>query len=32
MMIDESGQLMEPMEEVPLIGLDESELKRLVRG
>ena len=31
-MDDESGESMEPMEEVPLIGLDESELERLVRG
>ena len=29
---DESGELMEPMEEVPLIQLGESELERLVRG
>ena len=29
MMDDESGEL---MEEVPLEGLDESELERLVRG
>ena len=32
MMDNESGELMEPMEEVPLEGLDESELERLVRG
>jgi len=31
-MDDESGELMEPMEEVPIKGLDESELERLVRG
>jgi len=31
-MVDESGELMEPMEEVPLIGLGESELERLVGG
>jgi len=33
-MDDESGESMEPMEEVPLegLGLDESELERLVRG
>ena len=31
-MDDESGESMEPMEEVPLIGLGESELERLVRG
>jgi len=29
---DESGESMEPMEEVPLEGLNESELGRLVRG
>jgi len=29
---DESGEWMEPIEEVPLIGLGESELERLVRG
>jgi len=29
---DESGESMEPMEEVPLKGLNESELGRLVRG
>jgi len=27
-----SGKLMEPMEEVPLIGLGEAELERLVHG
>jgi len=32
MMNDESGESMEPMEEVPLIGLGESELEWLVRG
>ena len=31
-MVDESGELMEPMEEVPLIQLGEAELERLVRG
>ena len=31
-MDDESGELMEPMEEVPLIQLGEAELERLVRG
>jgi len=31
-MDDESGESMEPMKEVPLIGLGESELERLVRG
>ena len=31
-MDDESGESMEPMEELPLIGLGESELERLVRG
>jgi len=31
-MDDESGELMEPMEEVPLEGLGESELEKLVRG
>jgi len=31
-MVDESGELMEPMEEDPLIGLGESELERLVGG
>jgi len=29
-MDDESGELMELMEEVPVIGLGESELERLV--
>jgi len=32
MMDDESGQSMEPMEEVPLMQLGEAELERLVRG
>jgi len=32
MMDDESGESMEPIEEVPLIGLGESESERLVRG
>ena len=27
-----SGKLMEPMEELPLIGLGEAELERLVHG
>jgi len=31
-MDDESGESMEPMEEVPIKGLGESELERLVRG
>jgi len=31
-MDDQSGQLMEPMEEVPFKELSESELERLVRG
>jgi len=31
-MDDESGESMEPMEQVPLRGLGESELERLVRG
>ena len=31
-MDDESGESMELMEELPLIGLSESELERLVRG
>jgi len=31
-MNDESGESMEPMEEVPLVELGESELERLVRG
>ena len=30
-MDDESGESMEPMEVVPLIGLGESEFERLVR-
>ena len=29
---DESGESMEPMEEVPLIQLGEADLERLVRG
>jgi len=29
-MDDESGESMEPMEEVPLIGLGDRELERLV--
>ena len=29
MMDDESGESMEAMEEVPLLGLGESELERL---
>jgi len=29
---NESGESMEPMEEVPLTGLGEAELERLVRG
>jgi len=29
---DETGESMEPIEEVPLVGLGESELERLVRG
>jgi len=32
MMDDESGESMEQMEEVPLKGLGESELERLVRS
>ena len=32
MMDDESGESIEPMEEAPLEGLGESELKRLVHG
>jgi len=32
MMDDESGESMEPVEEVPVRGLGESELGRLVRG
>jgi len=31
-MDDESGELMKPMGEVPLVGLLESEMERLVRG
>ena len=31
-MDDESGESMEPMEEVPLVGLGESELERLMCG
>ena len=31
-MNDECGESMEAMEEVPLRGLGESELERLVRG
>jgi len=31
-MADESGESMKPMEEVPFIGLGESELERLVRA
>ena len=31
-MDDESGESMEPMEEVPLIQLGKAELERLVRG
>jgi len=31
-MDDESGESMEPMEDVPLKGLDESKLERLVGG
>ena len=31
-MNDESGESMEPMEEVPIKELGESELDRLVRG
>jgi len=30
--MDESAESTEPMQEVPLKGLGESELKRLVRG
>jgi len=30
--MDESGESMEPMEEVILIQLGEAELERLVRG
>jgi len=29
---DESGESMEPMEEVPLIQLGKAELEKLVRG
>ena len=29
---DDSGELMKAMEEVPLVGLGESQLERLVRG
>jgi len=29
---DESGELMEPMEEVPLVGLGDTELERFVCG
>jgi len=29
---DESGESVEPVEEVPLKGLGEAELERLVRG
>ena len=31
-MDDESGESMEPMEEVPLIQLGQAELERLVHG
>ena len=31
-MDDESGESIEPMEEVPVIELGEAELGRLVRG
>jgi len=31
-MNDDSGESMEPTEEVPLIRLGESEMERLVRG
>jgi len=31
-MDNDSGESMEPMEEVPLVRLGESELERLVRG
>jgi len=31
-MDEESGELMDPVEEVPLKGLGESELERLVHG
>ena len=32
MVDDESGESVEPVEEVPLTGLGEAELERLVRG
>ena len=32
MIDDESGESMEPMGEMPLVGLGESELERLVSG
>jgi len=31
-MDNESGESMEPIGEVPIVGLDESKLERLVRG
>jgi len=31
-MDNESGESMEPMEQVPLIQVSEAELERLVRG
>jgi len=31
-MDDESGESIEPIEEVPLVELGESELERVVRG
>ena len=31
-MDDESGESMEPMEKVPIIGLDESELERCAQS
>ena len=31
-MIRVHGESVEPMEEVPIVGLSESELERLVRG
>ena len=31
-MDDESGESMELMVEMPLVGLDDAELERLVRG
>jgi len=31
-MDDESGESMEPMEEMPLVELGEAELERLVSG